>query len=92
MAYLNLDEPPPERTMKHTLTTKFGQQIKSLLPEEPLQAQEYKIALKNIHTIKVQDCINAQAHNSVINKPAPEIHKSEKELPRKTRSILSQLR
>ena len=87
-----LDEPLPERTMKHTLTTKFGQQIKSLLPEEPLQAQEYKIALKNIHTTTVQDCINAQAHNSVINKPAPEIHKSEKELPRKTRSILSQLR
>ncbi len=48
--------------------------------------------MKIIHTDCVKTCINNQSVNPVLNEPAPSIDKTEHELPRHTRSTLSQLR
>ena len=47
---------------------------------------------KTIHTHVVQNHIRTIPNNSIINRPPPEIDKSEEELPRKTRRQLAQLR
>ena len=51
-----------------------------------------KVLLKKILTDSVAATIAAQADNSVLNAPAPAIDESEKNLPRKARTSLSQLR
>ena len=90
--YVDLTGQRPARVMKETLKTKFGDEIKRMIPADGLDDQSYKTKLKNIHTRDVSTAIRNLKDNPVLNTPAPEIHKSEKTLPRKTRSTLAQLR
>ena len=52
----------------------------------------YKSAIKSIHCTTVTRTVNSYPVNKVLNEPPPTISNEETELPRKTRSILSQLR
>ena len=47
---------------------------------------------KTIHTHAVQQHLQSIPNNSLINRPPPDIDKSEEELPRETRRIMAQLR
>ena len=84
--------PPPPRLMRDTLKTKFSEDIRELIPENGSDELSYKIGLKFLHTSCVQSTIQNQQVNPILNLPAPEIDKSEKTLPRKTRVTLAQLR
>ncbi len=88
---VNLSDPPPPRQMKETLSSRFGEEIRHMsrpdLPEDV-----YKSKLKLIHTKSVKEALNAMEPNKVLLAPPPQIHKSEKCLPRVTRATLSQLR
>ena len=87
---LNLLTPP--RIMKHTLDTKHSNSIKSILPNGIADEDTYKRKLKEIHTATVSTSINNQNANKVLNSAPPPIDPSEKSLPRRTRTLLSQLR
>ena len=87
---LNYTKPP--RTMKRTLLTEYGTEISNMIPEEGLNSDNYKANLKHIHTESVRAVIANQANSIVLDEPAPSIDISERELPRRTRTILSQLR
>ena len=78
----------PPRLMKNTLSSVHGDYIRGLNPNNDNQ----KVLLKKIHTDSVAATIAAQEDNPVLNAPAPAIDKSEKNLPRKARTSLSQLR
>ncbi len=89
---INLNSRPPSRIMKKTLKTRFGNEIKRILPRRRLTDETYKSKLKEIHTKDVAKAIKLIKPNPVLNTPAPNINKDEKNLPRKTRSTLAQLR
>ena len=89
--YTDLSAPPPPRVTKPTLATCFGDEIRQLSTPNMVQTT-YKKALKTIHTNSVRDTINNLGNNRVLNARPPKINKAEKELPRTTRSTLSQLR
>ena len=78
--------------MKKTLKTSFGNVIKKILPRRRLTDDTYKKKLKEIHTKDVAKNIRLIKPNPVLNTAAPDINKDEKNLPRKTRSTLAQLR
>ena len=83
----------PERVMKPTLGTKFSADIRAIIPRDlVIDDINYKAALRSIHTSSVQQTIQNQDHNRVLGIPAPAIDPSEKTLPRRTRTLLSQLR
>ena len=82
----------PPRVMKDTLTTKFGGDIRPFTIRGTIDDINYKEGLKSIHTQSVQDAIQQQENNKVLQAPAPSINASEKTLPRRTRTTLSQLR
>jgi hypothetical protein len=88
----NLNDPRPPRTMKQTLRTRHGNYVLNKIPEEGLNTDNYKSILKSIHTESVAEAIANQENNKVLNEPAPAVHKSEQDLPRRTSSTLSQLR
>jgi len=90
--HIDLNEPPPPRIMKETLTTRFSSDIASLVPESGSNTSTYKSGLQIIHTRSVQNVINNQSNNPILQEPAPPIHKSESELPRQARVTLAQLR
>ena len=90
--HVDLASPPPARVMKKTLKSKFGSEVKELIPPDGLDDTSYKSSLKEIHTKDVRAAIRNTKNNPVLNTPAPEVHKSERNLPRKTRSTLAQLR
>ena len=89
--YTDLSAPPPPRVTKPTLTTCFGEEI-NRISSPNLAPTTYKRLLKTIHTRSVRDSINNLGNNRVLNSRPPKISKTEKELPRITRSTLSQLR
>ena len=90
---IDLYSPPPPRNMKQTLKSKFGRYVKKLLPRnEHLDTESYKKKIKTIHTKEVQENIKNLGNNPVLNAPAPQINNNERDLPRTTRSTLSQLR
>ena len=89
--YTDLSAPPPPRVTKPTLTTCFGEEI-NRISSPNLAPTTYKRLLKSIHTRSVRDSINNLGNNRVLNSQPPKISKTEKELPRITRSTLSQLR
>jgi len=89
---VDLTKEPPLRTMKHTLKSRYGEYVQDLLPSNHLEEDLYKGKLKEIHTMEVQNSIANLGNNPVLNAQAPKIHKDEKNLPRITRSTLSQLR
>ena len=84
--------PPQNRLMKKTLVSEFGAEIKNKIPPEGLNSTNRKFLLKEIHTESVTTTISKQAHNKVLNTPAPKVDVTEKTLPRKARSSLAQLR
>ena len=86
----DLSAPPPPRQMKRTLRSCFGDQIKRI-SNPNLSDEQYKSKLKLIHTRSVQTVINS-LDNKVLNTKPPDISKTEKSLPRTTRSTLAQLR
>ena len=90
---VDLTLPPPPRSMKHTLRSKFGNHVQNILPRnQHLDRDLYKAKLKVIHTADVRSSILNLGNNPVLDAPPPEVHKGEKDLPRTTRSTLSQLR
>ena len=86
---INLTQRCP-RKMKNTISTRHGQYIRNLKASNPDTSQ--KVLLKKIHTESVAKTIQTQSDNPVLGAPAPEINKSEKNLPRRPRTMLSQLR
>ena len=90
---IDLYSPPPARNMKQTLKSKFGRYVRKLIPrDEHLDKDKYKKKIKIIHTKEVQENIKNLGNNPVLNAPPPEINICERNLPRTTRSTLSQLR
>ena len=90
--YINLNDPPPPRQMKHTLQSRFGGIISEILPPEGLDDISYKEKLKSIHTCEVNTNITQLGQNPVLQRPPPKIDETEKNLHRKARTQLSQLR
>ena len=90
---VDLTAPPPPRRMTHDLSSRFGNHVQNILPRnQHLDKDSYKTKLKEIHTADVRDSILNLGNNPVLNAPAPKINAGEKDLPRTTRSTLSQLR
>ena len=80
------------RQMKNTLKSKYGEEIRNLIPETGLSEELYKQHLKRIHTNEVRTYIASRENNQVLEDKPPEINPTERNLPRSTRSSLSQLR
>ena len=89
---IDLNQDPPTRLMKKTITSEHGNYVNNLIHNDNLDNTQYKILLKTIHTESVSATITAQENNPTLGRPPPEIDKTEKDLLRKTRSTLSQLR
>ena len=88
---IDLNAPAPVRQMNETLQSKFGAEIKDLSYPN-LSENDYKTNLKKIHTNTVKRVIRNNEPNKVLRTRPPEINKTEKALPRTTRSTLAQLR
>ena len=86
---ISIQKPP--RIMSDTLQTKYGREIKEMLPENGIDETNHKRFLKQIHTKEVRKCTESQK-NKILNQVPPKIHSEEKSLPRKTRCTLAQLR
>ena len=84
-------EPPP-RIMRKTLDLKHGNSIRAMLRDEVLEDTRYKVKLKQIHTRVVRETIDKRSENKVLGFAPPKVDDTEKTLPRRTRSILCQLR
>ena len=88
-----IEREPPRRQMK--LQSKFGPKIQRHLPNDysgsltPLQA---KGILKTIHTYTVDEEIVGMGPNRVLGRRSPEVDRSEGELDRRSRTLLTQLR
>ena len=63
-----------------------------MIPGTALTEQQYKQHLKTIHTNEVRSYITSRERNQVLEDKPPEINPTERNLPRSTRSSLSQLR
>jgi len=90
--HVDLDGPPPRRITKQTLQTRFGNEIKNMIPEGGVNHQNYKPLLKQIHTECVYKRQNNLSENKVLNARPPPVNEVEKDFPRRTRSMLCQLR
>ena len=88
----NDDLSTPPRIMTSTLSTEYMHDVAHLVKEGGNDRATHKTGLITLHTTAVQSYISSAPHNKVLNAPPPEIHAEEKSLPRRTRSVLSQLR
>ena len=86
------ERPHRHRQMKKTLQSEFGTEISNMIPNTGLTPDTYKFNLKQIHRNEVQNTINNLDVNPVLGIVPPEVHQSERQLPRSTRSTLCQLR
>ena len=78
---------PPKRMMKETLFTRHRSAV------EPLMiAKDRKTTLQAIHTMAVNQAITSLGRNVVLGDRPPAINIFEKELTRKERTTLAQLR
>ena len=89
---IDLHTPHTGRIMKKTLKTRFGEEIKQIIPPSGHTKDIHKAKIKQIHTKSVRDSIARQEPNPVLGFPAPKVNVTEKELPRQTRTRLAQLR
>ena len=84
------------RLMKHTLQSRYLREVAELTGDGALTADgvitDPDAARRQIHTRAVTNSIAARADNRILVAPAPDIADEEKELMRKPRRILSQLR
>ena len=78
---------PPKRRMKETLFTRHRSAV------EPMMiAKDRKATLQAIHTMTVNQAVTSLRRNVVLDDRSPLIIISEKELTRKERTTLAQLR
>ena len=77
----------PKRRMKETLFTRHRSTV-----EPMIIAKDRKAKLQAIHTKAVNQAVNSQGRNVVLDDRPPLINISEKELTRKERTTLAQLR
>ena len=78
---------PPKRMLKETLFTRHRSAV------EPLMiANDRKPTLQAIHTMTVNQAVTSLGRNVVLDDRPPAINISEKELTRKERTTLAQLR
>ena len=85
----------PPRLMRSTLVSKFGTEIQdfNLANLDPVDAKfQLKNHIQSIHTSSVRNTLEKLNVNKVLNSRPPEIAPAEKDLPRKTRTVLAQLR
>ena len=88
----SLMDPQPKRLMKPTLSSLFDDDIRHLHDPGGNDSTRHKTGLIAIHTEAVQAAIAQTPSNKVLNTPAPPVSIEEKKLPRRTRTLLSQLR
>ena len=81
-------KPLPPRSLKPTIQH-YRKDIENLLP---VNKDDLKAKIKVIHTTGVQKALAQYPPNKVLNATPPEVNKEEANLPRFTRSRLSQLR
>ena len=81
-------EPLPSRSLKPTIQHS-REDIAHLLPVEK---DDLKAKIKIIHTTEVQKALAQYPPNKILQRNPPEVNKEELNLPRITRSRLSQLR
>ena len=84
--------PKGPRNMKETLSSAFISHLEPHLTDNVLPPGAYPETLKAVHTSFVQSSIAKIGANPILNEIPPAVDKSEAELPRKTRTTLSQLR
>ena len=77
----------PERQMKETLYTRHRNTVEPMMVNN-----DRKSTLKALHTAAVVKAVQCHERNVVLDGRPPPISKSEKELTRKERSTLAQLR
>ena len=77
---------PPKRIMKETLLTRHRSAV------EPLMIAKDRKTLQAIHTMAVNQAVTSLGRNVVLDDRPPAINISEKELTRKERTTLAQLR
>ena len=77
----------PKRRRKETLFTRHRSTV-----EPMISANDRKATLRAIHTITVNQAVNRQEVNVVLDDRPPLINNSEKDIPRKKRTTLAQLR
>ena len=91
----NHNQPPqPQRyrCMKGTLDSEFNDEISIYLNNGSINTQEYKAALKDIHTQHVRQYIRSREPSKVLDAPTPAVSLLERNLDRRARTTLSQLR
>uniref|UniRef100_A0A8D8RJ49 Uncharacterized protein n=1 Tax=Cacopsylla melanoneura TaxID=428564 RepID=A0A8D8RJ49_9HEMI len=86
-----IQKPHPPRSIRHTArrNSTLARGTRNVFD---LDEVEYKAGIKTIHCNAIDDAVANFAPNRVLNTPPPEVAKEERQLPRKTRSTLAQLR
>ena len=84
--------PPDDRPeRRRSLIGRPKPNIQQYLAEEPLSNTSYKLAISSIHQDAVRSAIESSSSKLLNGRPPP-IATAEQTLPRKTRTILAQLR
>ena len=84
--------PPDDRPeRRRSLIGRFKPNIQQYLAEDPLSNTSYKSAISSIHQDAVRTAIESSS-SKLLNGRSPPIATAERTLPRKTRTILDQLR
>ena len=86
------NEPRGPRKMKETLRSKCWESVSPHLVNGSLPPGAAKEIMNSLHIEAVSNTVDNFAPNYVLNGIPPLIHPSEQSLPRRTRTILSQLR
>ena len=88
-----LHNPPPPRSMKKSIFNNTDNLILLHSTHHNTDQQTHRTqARKTIHTQAVQQHLLTIPNSSILNRPPPDIDKTEEELPRRTRRLLAQLR
>ena len=83
--------PDDRQEQRRSLIGRFKYNIQQYFAEEPLSNTSYKSPIKSIHLDAVRTFIESSSSNLLNGRPPP-IATAEQTLPRKTRTILAQLR
>ena len=84
--------PPDDRSeRRRSLIGRFMPNIQQYLAEEPLNNTSYKAAIRSIHQDVARTAIDSSSSKLLYGR-LPPIATTEQTLPRKTRTILAQLR
>ena len=82
---------PPDRLLRRSICD-LTPDIQHLISDAQLDSAAYKLGLKNLHSEAVNQARAKFLPNRVLGREPPDVCKSEMDLPRSTRSTLSQLR